>query len=78
MACVPDETVYTVADYNKYKLDMLSGVKEVQYADKRIVNYSAADKFILLRMMQQAIWGHCPEFSALGRKITVTSSKGIC
>lgn len=78
MDCIPDETVWTVEEYNQFKRDMLTGVKEVQYADKRVVNHGVTDKLSLLRLIQASIYGHCPGFGPLGRRITVTSSKGIC
>lgn len=79
MACIPDESIFTVAEFKAAKRAMLDGTREVQYADKRVVKYSVSDLGAILRNMQEAIWGHCDQYqSSLGRKIYVTSSKGIC
>lgn len=78
MDCIPDESIYTVEEFNATKKAMLSGTREVQYADKRVVYRSMAEIGEILRAMQDAIWGHCGQGSILGRKIYVTSSKGIC
>lgn len=77
MDCIPDESLYTVEEFKTLKKAMLSGTREVQYADKRVVYRSMAEIGEILRAMQDAIWGHCYQ-SPLGRRITVTSSKGIC
>lgn len=79
MDCIPDESIYTVEEFKAAKKAMLSGTREVQYADKRVVYRNMTEIGDILRAMQEAIWGHCDQYkSALGRKIYVTSSKGIC
>lgn len=79
MACIPNEEIYTVAEFKTLKKAMLTGTKEVQYADKRVVYRSMNEISDLIRIMQDAIWGHCPEFnSGFGQRRYAVSSKGIC
>ena len=79
MECVPDESIYTIAEFNAVKKASLTGTKEVQYADKRVVYRSINEVADMLRIMQDAIWGHCAQTnSGLGRRTIAVSSKGIC
>ena len=81
--CIPDESVYTVAEFNQLKKEMLTGdnvgVREIQHADKRTVFRSATEIQNLLAIMAEAIWGHCENYqNGAGRRRYVISSKGIC
>lgn len=80
--CIPDESVYTVEEFNALKKEMLtgsSGVREIQHADKRTVYRSATEIRDLLNVMADAIWGHCANYqNGPGRRRVATVSKGIC
>ncbi len=77
--CIPDETVYTVAEFNALKKEMLTGdyagVREIQFSDKRTVFRSATELRDLINIMAEAIWGHCANYR---RRSNVVSSKGLC
>lgn len=77
--CIPDESVYTVAEFNALKKEMLTGnyagVREIQFSDKRTVFRSATELRDLINVMADAIWGHCNQYRR--RSIAVTS-KGLC
>lgn len=79
--CIPNEDIYTVAEFNALKKEILTGnagVREIQFADKRTVFRSMTENEKLLTIMADAIWGHCDQYqNGKGRRYAVTS-KGIC
>lgn len=77
MECVPNESIYTVEEYNANYKAYLGGIKEVQYADKRVVYRSTGELVAVLQLMYNAIWGHCAP-NGIGRRRIAVSSKGIC
>lgn len=81
--CIPDESVYTVAEFNLLKKDILTGdqagVREIQHADKRTVYRSMTENRELLNIMADAIWGHCDNYQqGRGRRTYAVTSKGLC
>lgn len=80
--CIPDESIYTVEEFNTLKKQILTeaaGIREIQHADKRTVYRSMTENQQLLATMADAIWGHCPNYqNGPGRRRYVISSKGIC
>lgn len=77
--CIPDETVYTVVEFNALKKLILTGVndagvREIQFADKRTVFRSMAENRELINIMAEAIWGHCNNY----RRTYAVTSKGLC
>lgn len=76
--CIPDETIYTVAEFNALKKEILTaeaGVREIQFADKRTVFRSMTENRDLINIMAEAIWGHCQNYR---RRTVMVTSKGIC
>lgn len=78
MECIPNETIYTVEEYNAAYKAYLTGVKEVQYADKRVVYRNLGELTDIIKIMYNAIWGHCIQTGGFGRRRIAVSSKGIC
>ena len=76
--CIPDETIYTVIEFNQLKKDILTaeaGIREIQFADKRTVFRSMAENRELINIMAEAIWGHCQNYR---RRSVIVTSKGLC
>jgi len=79
MACIPDESVFTLAEYKAALKAMVMGgdVREIQYGDKRTVFKGITDIKEVLLIMENALYGHCPEYRGGSRRYASTS-KGIC
>lgn len=77
MACVPDESIFTVEEYKASYKSYIGGIKEVQYADKRVVYRSIDELARALQLMYNAIWGHCQP-NGIGTRRIAVSSKGLC
>jgi len=77
--CIPDESVFTVQDLKDHKKLITSRVKEIQYADKRVVYRNMQELLDTIKIMEEAIYGHCAQYNnSLGRRRYAVTSKGIC